>query len=420
MGREGYLDGLEGDEIPLIAPHPGRGRCVLGDDHDAAVPAGAALEEALKRLTEPPAASSTSGWWRPSCTASRRARRAAAGRGDDRPLAAGAVGGLMRRALAAAVVAMAVAALPQVAAGLLVWTFVVVPLTVTAGQGTVFTMTATNVAGPDDLGCLEVTLPSSFAIGLVSDPVASNGDNWVATQSGTTVEVRSLSGGGRLNIGRVGHLSNHRDSLVRRDDVVAQPRSSPAGLQRPDGGRPAGSGGRAAAAARHPGTHATTHADPHAQADGAAQPNPVAAPSRCHRCPAWGRPPPPLPRHPRPRISPRPRPSSSATASPSPTATPLPGGAVASSTPGPGAAGGQPSSQAPRVAPDPGEISIGAGTLNVLDGISTWSVPAAVVGVPGLLVVLWVALQTVGALAWIPAVRRLRGDEDARRRPESR
>ena len=76
----------------------------------------------------------------------------------------------MRRALAAVAVATAAAALPQIAAGLLVWTFVVQPLTVTAGQGTVFTMTATNVAGPDDLGCMEVSLPASFAIESVSDP----------------------------------------------------------------------------------------------------------------------------------------------------------------------------------------------------------------------------------------------------------
>jgi hypothetical protein len=50
--------------------------------------------------------------------------------------------------------------------------------------------------------------------------------------------------------------------------------------------------------------------------------------------------------------------------------------------------------------------------LAVLDGFDTWSVPAAVVGVPGLLVVLWVALQTAGALAWIPAVRRMGGDRE--------
>jgi hypothetical protein len=41
-----------------------------------------------------------------------------------------------------------------------------------------------------------------------------------------------------------------------------------------------------------------------------------------------------------------------------------------------------------------------------------WSVPAATLGVPGILLIVWVALQAVGALAWIPAVKRLRGDED--------
>jgi hypothetical protein len=65
-------------------------------------------------------------------------------------------------------------------------------------------------------------------------------------------------------------------------------------------------------------------------------------------------------------------------------------------------------------------VQVGTGTLTVLDGFDTWSVPAAVVGVPGLLVVLWVALQTVGALAWIPAVRRLRGNDDGRRVREVR
>jgi hypothetical protein len=53
----------------------------------------------------------------------------------------------------------------------------------------------------------------------------------------------------------------------------------------------------------------------------------------------------------------------------------------------------------------------------MLDGLAVWSVPAAVVSVPGVLVVLWVALQATGVLAWIPAVRRLRGDDrDERKR----
>jgi hypothetical protein len=36
-----------------------------------------------------------------------------------------------------------------------------------------------------------------------------------------------------------------------------------------------------------------------------------------------------------------------------------------------------------------------------------WLVPAAPVAVPGLLVILWVFLQAIGALAWIPSVRRM-------------
>jgi hypothetical protein len=44
-------------------------------------------------------------------------------------------------------------------------------------------------------------------------------------------------------------------------------------------------------------------------------------------------------------------------------------------------------------------------------GFVTWAVPAATLGLPGMLVLLWVAAQAVGALAWIPAVRRLRGEE---------
>ena len=48
----GYLDGLEGDEIPLIARILAVCRCLLGHDHDAAVPPGAAdrgSAEALER-----------------------------------------------------------------------------------------------------------------------------------------------------------------------------------------------------------------------------------------------------------------------------------------------------------------------------------------------------------------------------------
>ena len=317
----------------------------------------------------------------------------------------------MRRAVGGLAVALVVAALPQAAAALLVWTFVVLPLAATAGQSTAFTMTATNVAGPDDLGCMEVTLPSTFMIDAVGDPVATNGDDWMATLNGTTVEVRSLSGGGRLNIGEsvtfqvtatptVAGVTSWPNHAHRQQDcsgltepglpvqVVVLPALVPTPTPRPTA---------------TPTPRPTVRPSPIPSLPVSLPPLPSFVPSAT-----------PLPTaEPSDRESARARPSPSAPASvpvsqppasPTPPVTPAAGGA----------GGGPPSSQAPRVVPDPGTVRLDAGTLTMLNGFDTWSVPAAVVGVPGLLVVLWVALQTVGALAWIPAVRRMRGHERGR------
>ena len=328
---------------------------------------------------------------------------------------------MIRRALACAVIALSVAALPQAALGLLVWTFVVLPLTVTAGQGTVFTMTATNVAGPDDLGCMEVTLPSSFSIESVSDPVASNGDDWSATLTNTTVLARSLSGGGRLNIGEsvtfqvkatpsAAGVTSWPNHAHRQQDcgglteiglpvqVVVLPAVLPSPTPKPS-------------PTPNPTPRPTVRPTPLPSLPVSLPPLPSLGPSST---------PAPTAR-PTDSASPSARTSPSSTASEAATPSPVPASAAPTSTPGGDGAGtGTSPSHAPRVPPDPGTVRIGSGTLTVLDGFGTWSVPAAVVGVPGLLVVLWVALQTVGALAWIPAVRRLRGEDGARPAPESR
>jgi hypothetical protein len=55
-------------------------------------------------------------------------------------------------------------------------------------------------------------------------------------------------------------------------------------------------------------------------------------------------------------------------------------------------------------------LELGSGTISVLAGLETWAVPAAVISGPGLLVLLWIALQATGAALWIPAARRLRDD----------
>jgi hypothetical protein len=61
-------------------------------------------------------------------------------------------------------------------------------------------------------------------------------------------------------------------------------------------------------------------------------------------------------------------------------------------------------------------LDLGLGTLGVLAGVEIWAVPAAVIGGPGLLVLLWMALQAGGAMAWVPAARRLRNDDVSRAR----
>lgn len=318
----------------------------------------------------------------------------------------------MRRALGGVAVALALAALPQAAAALLVWTFVVVPLTATAGQSTTFTMTATNVIGPDDLGCMEVTLPASFTIESVSDPVADNGGNWQAALGGNTVTVNTLSGGDRLEIG---------------DSVTFQVTATPAS---------AGATSWPNHAHRHQDCSGATEVGVPVQVVVLPQPLPTPTPVPTPRPTPNPTPrPTPLPSLPislpplatllpslpsgpsaRPTATPsgEPRPSagsSSAPASPSPgpSSSATAGGGV--TTP-PTSGGGGPT--APRVPAKPAAVQVGGGSLTVLDGFGTWSVPAAVVGVPGLLVVLWVALQTVGALAWIPAVRGLRGEDRGR------
>jgi hypothetical protein len=58
-------------------------------------------------------------------------------------------------------------------------------------------------------------------------------------------------------------------------------------------------------------------------------------------------------------------------------------------------------------------VPVGLGALGLLGSIDVWIVPGLLLGVPGLLVVAFVLLQAIGALAWIPAIKRLRGDQEA-------
>lgn len=109
---------------------------------------------------------------------------------------------------------------------------------------------------------------------------------------------------------------------------------------------------------------------------------------------------------------------SSAATQPTSSATPAPEGAGAPAPSGdPGAA-----------APPSDPVAVGAGGLGVRTGGGAtdqldlplfgavglgelWYVPAVVVAGPGLLVVVWVLLQLAAGAAWLPATRRIRGQE---------
>jgi hypothetical protein len=342
-----------------------------------------------------------------------------------------------RRAAALAAGLAASIALAVPASALLVWTLVAVPLTATAGQSTTFSLTATNLDLLGELGCLEVIMPPSWAqvsAGSVT-PSTGRGD-WVMNVNGTTVVAHSTSGGGRLETGQSvtftfsarptaagAHIwSNHahqRQDCTGADEagvpivVTVLPQLLPTPAPTPV-----------------PTPRPTVPPTP--------EPTPtpfVPLPTLpLSSLPVGGTPramPAPSPRLPGPPSATEATPTPDADGPPDPSSTPGasadPSDADASSAPG----GSPPSSAAPgagpvapgapalpsladaRVPADPGTVELGIGSIDLLDGVEIWIVPAATIGVPGILILIWIGLQAVGAFAWMPAVRRLRGDDEA-------
>jgi hypothetical protein len=114
--------------------------------------------------------------------------------------------------------------------------------------------------------------------------------------------------------------------------------------------------------------------------------------------------------------TPPPAGSPSATpATPDPSPRPLDGSASGRSSSGGGGSPGRPPAIGQALAVRTGETDPSSGGgLNLrvggFDPAPLWFVPAAAIGAPGLLVILWVALQVAAGAAWLPATRRLRGD----------
>lgn len=320
------------------------------------------------------------------------------------------------------------------ARALSLWTLTGTPLVATAGQSTTFHMLATNVLGPP-AGCVNVEIPSSFTIQWVGNVVAADGAAWTASVAGTWVDVKSTSGSwlldplewvsfdmqllptqaGTWTWNNHVHVSNQCAGTPYAGApviVVVAPAILPTPAPTPTPAPPVPTPTPSAAPTLPP------------------LPTPLPTlpplPTPLPTLPPLGTPLPTVPLLPgeTPRPDPTQDPGPDQTSGPR--ATPAPGSVGIGANPGGPNTAGSAGSTVGRIAElndgGIGTIGLGADVFGLLDGDLVWFVPGAAVGVPGLLVLLWIALQTVGALAWVPAVRRMGGGEPAaarrrRRRP---
>lgn len=324
-----------------------------------------------------------------------------------------------RAGLVALLAAGAGLTVPAATQGALVWTLIASPLTAQQDQTTQFTLTATNLDLLSDLGCLEVILPGTFTIVATGDPVASSGRDWISGVQGPAVVVYSIDGGGRLNTGE--SVTFTIDATPHSSNVWTWPNHA---HERED-----------CTGANEPGAPLTITVLP--------APTPVPTPTPLptpEPTPAPTPPPTPIPATPIPTAPPAetPAPTVRQAAEPTDERAETPAAVASGDGAGRSDAGAAAGSEA--VGEDQGGTSVGDGTdipvaalaapvadagiglelFGLLDAGEVWFVPAAAVGVPGLLVILWVGLQAVGTLAWIPAVRRMRGEDERRRRRRAR
>lgn len=323
------------------------------------------------------------------------------------------------------------AAVPAVAAAVMLWTLVGLPLTATVNQSTTFTLTATNLDLLTELGCLEVDLPGSFVIESLGTPQASNGDAWQSYRTGNAVIVHSMSGGGRLEMLETVQFT------IRAHATVAGAFTWPNHAHRQQDCSTADQIGVPLAVTVLPAILPTPTPTPTPAATPTPTPAPTATPKPAPTATPKPLPTiiptlPPLPTLPLPTIDPGGLlPTPTPTITPRETATPEvsvslePSDGSAAAVPIPGLGGGSTGGRATLTLvggrgaeATAADTDVGVELFGLLDGDFVWFVPAASVAVPGLLVILWVLLQTIGALAWIPAVRRMSEEsEDRRRRP---
>jgi hypothetical protein len=337
------------------------------------------------------------------------------------------------------------------------WTLVATPLTASTGSLTTFSLTATNedplalLNSDAEIGCIRVTLPDLFEVRGAAVVSATTGSTWSASISGQAVTVRTSSGGDRLELldsvrftitalplsaGELAWGSRaYRDQgcsgtgallgippvvLVIGPAVTPTPAPTPTLAPTP-------SPSQAPTPAPTPTPRQPTPA-----------PTPTPAPATTTPGPATSAPPssPGAP-GPSPSAGATQRPDGSPTPTQTPRATERPDGAVRDGpSPGPpaGADAAPPGVGTDLPADTTGDgagssldargegarteaIPLSLGPLGLLGTIDVWIVPGLLYGVPGVLLLLFVIAQAGGAAAWLPAIRRLGGDDEASAEP---
>lgn len=322
----------------------------------------------------------------------------------------------MGRWRAALVAGVLVAAVPA-AANAMVYTMVGAPLTVTQGVVTTFAFTFTNVDLVQRVGCMEVLFPDDFWISGLGTPSASNGSSWSSTLNGQWVLVYSNAQSTRLlslqsvtftvtalpTMAGAFIIENHVHTSRKctGTNLTGVPPLSLAVLPAilPTAA-PTATPTRTPTATPVPTATALPAATPKPTSVATARPTPVATPDAS---------------------TPTPSPTPASTPRTSPSERPTPPG------PAPSTGGSIGGSEMVRVATFGGgggdagvtdNLGVGVDVLDLFDSPFEWIVPGAPVALPGLLVIVFVGLQAVGALAWIPAVRRMSQESgDRRKRP---
>jgi hypothetical protein len=354
---------------------------------------------------------------------------------------------------ALAAVLVALSAVPVNAESLL-WSLTATPLTATTGVATTFTLTATNedplaaALSSSEIGCVVVTLPASFSVAGAGVVGSSAGGSWTAAVDGTKVTVRAGSGGDRLALLEwvrftINATAKSAGSLIWNAKAYRQQDCSGSGAVL---GVPPIVAVIGPTVTPTPSPSAAPTRTPTPTPTSAPTPMPTPKPTQILPLPTLSplplplptllpgpTPEPSVPAVPAPSAPPPPRPgplpgetaapgrpvgSSAASPSPSPSSSPAPsvGPSEAGGSLTPPAAGGgsgttgRPAGAPPQIRFEDGRLELGTGNLGVLDGLDVWAVPAATIAGPGLLVLLWILLQSVGAAVWLPAARRLRSD----------